>query len=103
MRVLSTVKNKSNRLFGGIGRHRGLRSQICAERDRLYRIAWSWCHDSHQADDLAQETLARALARIDGLREEGRLQIWLTQVVNLPCLPQPTRPSVRFPPNSLRP
>ena len=78
------MKEKSIRLFGGIGRHRRLRSQICAERDRLYRIAWSWCHDSHQADDLAQETLARALARIDSLREEDRLQIWLTQIlVNL--------------------
>ena len=82
MRVLPTVSEKTKiRLLGGIGRRRRLRGQICAERDRLYRIAWSWCHDSHQADDLAQETLARALARIDSLREEGRLRVWLTQIL----------------------
>ena len=68
-------------LFGKFGRQRKLRGQICAQRDRLYRIAWSWCHDSHQADDLVQETLARALAKLDSLREESRLQVWLTQIL----------------------
>lgn len=68
-------------LLGGFGRRRELRSQICAERDRLYRLAWSWCHDSHQADDLVQETLARALVKIDSLREENRLQVWLTRIL----------------------
>ncbi len=81
MRVLPRMSDKILRPFGAFGRRRRLRSQICAERDRLYRIAWSWCHDSHQADDLVQETLARALARIDSLREEGRLQVWLTQIL----------------------
>jgi RNA polymerase sigma-70 factor (ECF subfamily) len=68
-------------LFGSFGRRRRLRSQICGERDRLYRIAWAWCHDSHLADDLVQETLARALAKLDTLREESRLQVWLTQIL----------------------
>ena len=67
--------------FGKLGRTRRLRDQICAERDRLYRIAWSWCHNSHLADDLVQETLTRALAKIDSLREEARLQVWLTQIL----------------------
>ena len=52
-------------LFASFGRRRRLQKQICAERDRLYRIAWSWCHDSYQADDLVQESLALALAKID--------------------------------------
>jgi len=68
-------------LFGGFGRRRRLRNQICGERDRLYRIAWSWCHDSHLADDLVQEALTRALAKLDTLREESRLQVWLTQIL----------------------
>lgn len=71
----------SNTLFGNIGRRRRLRNQISGERDRLYRIAWSWCHDRYLADDLAQETLARALTKIDSLREESRLQVWLTQIL----------------------
>ena len=73
-------ESKTN-LFGSFGRRRRLQRQIGAERDRLYRIAWSWCHDSYQADDLVQETLARALAKVDNLREESRLQVWLTQIL----------------------
>jgi RNA polymerase sigma-70 factor (ECF subfamily) len=75
------MSNKKGALFAGFSRHRKLRGQICAERERLYRIAWSWCHDSSQADDLVQETLARALAKIDSLREQSRLQVWLTQIL----------------------
>ncbi len=75
------MSDKNGSLFGKFGRQRKLRDQICAERERLYRIAWSWCHDSYQADDLVQETQARALAKLDSLREENRLQVWLTQIL----------------------
>ncbi|MCB1785966.1 MAG: RNA polymerase sigma factor [Chromatiaceae bacterium] len=68
-------------LFGGFGRRRRLRRQICAERERLYRIAWAWCHDRYLADDLVQETLTRALAASDRLRDEARLSVWLTQIL----------------------
>jgi RNA polymerase sigma-70 factor (ECF subfamily) len=71
----------THKLFGAFGRKRMLQRQICAERDRLYRIAWSWCHDSYEADDLVQEALARALAKLDTLRDENRLQVWLTQIL----------------------
>ncbi len=72
--------NKTS-LFGHFGRRRKLRSEICAERERLYRIAWSWCHDSSMAEDLAQEAVTRALAKVDTLRDESRLQVWLTQIL----------------------
>jgi RNA polymerase sigma-70 factor, ECF subfamily len=75
------MANINKTLLGGFGRRRRLQREICAERDRLYRIAWSWCHDSHEADDLVQETLARALAKLDRLREPARLQVWLTQIL----------------------
>ena len=73
--------DKTKKVFSGFGRRRRLNGQICAERERLYRIAWSWCQDSHLADDLVQETLARALAKIDTLRDDARLQVWLTQIL----------------------
>lgn len=75
------MSESNGSLFGSFGRRRRLRSQICAERERLYRIAWSWCHDSYLADDLAQEAVARALAKLDGLRDDSRLQVWLTQIL----------------------
>jgi RNA polymerase sigma-70 factor (ECF subfamily) len=63
---------------------RHLHKQVCLERDRLYRLAWSWCHNQHQAEDLVQETQARALAKLDTLRDESRLAVWLTRImVNL--------------------
>lgn len=75
------MANIDDTLLGGFGRRRRLQREVCAERDRLYRIAWAWCHDSHEADDLVQETLARALARLDRLRDPDRLQVWLTQIL----------------------
>lgn len=75
------MSENNGNLFAKFGRRRRLHKEICAERDRLYRIAWSWSHDSYTADDLVQETLARALDKIDSLRDENRLQVWLTQIL----------------------
>lgn len=62
----------------------GLRQQLCEQRGRLLGIAWSWCHDRAQAEDLVQETLARALAALGRLRDASRLEVWVTRVmVNL--------------------
>ena len=33
------MSNKSTTLFAGFGRKRRLQKEICAERERLYRIA----------------------------------------------------------------
>lgn len=74
-------KEQSPSLFGKLGRNRRLRTEICAQRERLYRLAWSWCHDQHLADDLAQETLTRALSKLDNLREDSRLAVWLTRIM----------------------
>jgi len=59
----------------------GLRHRMEALRPRLYRLAWSWCHDPALADDLTQETLLRGLRRVDQLRDPGRLDQWLTQIL----------------------
>jgi len=71
-------------LFQHLTRHHRLRSAISAEHGRLYRLAWSWCHDRGLAEDLAQETLTRALEQLDVLRDEARLRLWITTImVNL--------------------
>jgi len=68
-------------MFEKLGRNRRLRNEICEQRERLYRLAWSWSHNQHQAEDLVQETIARALAKLDTLREEARLAVWLTRIM----------------------
>lgn len=54
----------------------------CAEaRPRLLRLAWSWCHDRDLAEDLVQETCARALERAGQLRDPERLLPWMTRIL----------------------
>lgn len=61
---------------------RELSERIEASRSRLYRVAFSWCHDAALADDLAQEALARGLTRIEQLREAERLSSWLFSILH---------------------
>ena len=51
-------------------------------RPRLYRLAYAWCHDTHLADDLVQEALAKALTRMAQLREVQALEGWLFSILN---------------------
>ncbi|MCW9012184.1 MAG: RNA polymerase sigma factor [Gammaproteobacteria bacterium] len=51
-------------------------------RERLYRLAYSWCHDTMLADDLAQETLSKAMQKIDQLKNENLLDAWLFAILN---------------------
>lgn len=64
-----------------LSQRRSLRHRMEAWRPRLYRLAWSWCHDAELADDLTQETLLRALRRVDQLRDPRRLEQWLSQIL----------------------
>lgn len=59
-----------------------LRRRLEELRPRLYRLAYSWCHDPALADDLAQEALIKALARSDQLRDVQALEGWLFSILN---------------------
>ncbi|RMG34718.1 MAG: RNA polymerase sigma factor [Gammaproteobacteria bacterium] len=74
-------EQKCPTLLQKIGRNRRLKQAVCAERERLYRLAWSWCHDQHLAEDLVQEALTRALTKLDSLRDEERLAVWVTRIM----------------------
>lgn len=65
-------------LFGLPGQ---FRRNLEGHRESLYRLAYSWCHDAALADDLAQETLLRALDRSEQLREAARLKSWLCSIL----------------------
>jgi RNA polymerase sigma-70 factor, ECF subfamily len=56
---------------------REFESRIEGHRAALFRAAYAWSHDRALADDLAQETLARALAHAGQLRDPERLRSWL--------------------------
>jgi len=50
-------------------------------RPRLFRLAWSWCHQRDLADDLVQETLTRALRSERQLKEIERFDAWIFRIL----------------------
>ncbi len=54
-------------------RSRKLDKLFEARRERLYRLAISWCHDAMLADDLVQDTLGKALQKHEQLKDSNKL------------------------------
>ena len=51
------------------------------KRARLYRLAYAWCHNAALADDLVQETLAKALQKAGQLRDPAAQDAWLFSIM----------------------
>lgn len=73
---------KSTNLFPLFGKQRQQRKEIALQYDRLYRIAWAWTHNQHTAEDLVQDTLTKALEKLDTLKNSARLEVWLTRILS---------------------
>lgn len=56
--------------------------KLTEHRVKLYRMALAWCGDHSLADDLVQDTLAKALEKQDQLRDEERLGAWLYKILH---------------------
>jgi RNA polymerase sigma-70 factor (ECF subfamily) len=51
-------------------------------RPRLYRMAFAWTQNPALADDLVQETLAKALHKSGQLRDPAALNTWLFSILS---------------------
>lgn len=58
-----------------------LKSEFAARRSKLYRIAYSWCHDASLADDLVQETVYKAMKNAAKLRDIEMIDAWLYRIL----------------------
>ncbi len=58
------------------------RRRLGDHRERLYRLAYSWCHDPMLADDLAQQALTKALRSSSQLRDLAQMQAWLFRILS---------------------
>jgi RNA polymerase sigma-70 factor (ECF subfamily) len=58
-----------------------LKGEFALRRNKLYRIAYSWCHDPHLADDLVQDTMYKALRSVDSLRDKSTIDTWLYRIL----------------------
>lgn len=68
-------------LLNFISRSRHFESKLEASRCRLWRLAQSWCRNRTLADDLVQETLAKALDRHSQLRDPEAMHAWLCSIL----------------------
>ena len=58
-----------------------LKQEFAARRNKLYQIAYSWCHSAPLADDLVQETMLKAMRNVDILRSHASLDTWLYRIL----------------------
>ncbi len=69
-------------LLDKLCRNREFRQRLERSRPRLYRLAYSWCHSPELADDLAQETLSKALKQGGQLKELEAMDGWLFRILS---------------------
>lgn len=58
-----------------------LKHDFARRRNKLYRIAYSWCHDVTLSDDLVQETMFKALKNAGSLRDVNTMDTWLYRIL----------------------
>lgn len=69
-------------MFSQYFRFNRLDQQLSEHRAKLHRMAVAWCGDSALADDLVQDTLAKALEKQEQLKDEQRLGAWLYKILH---------------------
>lgn len=62
-------------------RRLALGQRLEQRRAHLHSLARSWCRDRALADDLVQETFARALHNMNQLREPQAIDAWLFHIL----------------------
>lgn len=60
---------------------KSLYQRLEESRARLYRMAFAWSHNPPLADDLVQETLAKALRHTHQLRDPKSMDAWLFSIL----------------------
>lgn len=80
-RIVTSQGKLNVGLLRFISRTRQFEEKLAESRPRLCRLAHSWCHNRAVADDLVQETLAKALVCHDQLRDPAALHGWLCSIL----------------------
>lgn len=69
-------------MFSHYFRFNRLDHKLSEHRSKLHRMAVAWCGDPALADDLVQDTLAKALEKQEQLKDEERLGAWLYKILH---------------------
>ena len=65
----------------GLRQRRTFKKMVGNSRARLYRMAYTWTHDSYLADDMVQQTLCKALNNQKQLRDMAAADAWLFRIL----------------------
>jgi RNA polymerase sigma-70 factor (ECF subfamily) len=68
-------------ILTGISQKRLFRTILANNRNRLYRMAYSWTHDPVLADDLVQQACYQALRKQRHLRDIEAADAWLFRIL----------------------
>ncbi|GAB4291765.1 MAG: RNA polymerase sigma factor [Thiohalomonadaceae bacterium] len=68
-------------ILGLFCRSHDFNNRLEQNRKRLYRVAYSWCHNTHLADDLVQETMLQAMKSAASLRSFEAMDSWLFSIL----------------------
>lgn len=63
-------------------KHKARLRDIESFRPKLYRVAYAWTNDAMLADDVVQDTLAKAITNISQLKDPAAIQGWLFAILN---------------------
>ncbi|MDZ7750513.1 MAG: RNA polymerase sigma factor [Gammaproteobacteria bacterium] len=69
-------------MIGFLQRRLSVRRALESARPRLYRLAWSWCHDADEANDVVQEACLKAMERTAQLRDPAKTEQWLVKIMS---------------------
>ncbi|OQW97505.1 MAG: RNA polymerase subunit sigma-24 [Thiothrix lacustris] len=69
-------------MFSHYFRFNRLDHKLSEHRAKLHRMAVAWCGDPALADDLVQDTLAKALEKQEQLKDDERLGAWLYKILH---------------------
>ena len=68
-------------MFSIFNNSKKFQQQLDAKWKKLYRIAYSWCHDTQLASDIVQDTLTKALKNRNQIKEANALDAWLYKIM----------------------
>ena len=63
-------------------RQRKVCKRLQSDRGRLYRMAYAWTHNEDVADEVVQETMIKAIQKVDQLNNMEVLDSWLFRVMS---------------------
>jgi RNA polymerase sigma-70 factor (ECF subfamily) len=81
IRKLPSYHQAINEMFNKRRRHQKLTQDLCANRNRFYKLAYSWTSDPMLADDLVQESMQKAFMSFDSLKDDSKLNAWTCRIM----------------------